>query len=103
MPELLSLFRQAQLMKEKMAEFQKGMEANLFTGTAGRGAVTVIVNGKHEVQKVTIDPKAVQPEKAEDLQALIQAAVNDAGRQVNDKIKEEVSKMTGGLGIPGLF
>ncbi len=103
MPELLDLFRQAQLMKEKMAKFQKELEADRFTGTAGRGAVTVLLNGKHEVLKVTLDPQALAPEKAEDLQTLIQAAVNDAGRQVNEKMKSEVSKMTGGLGLPGLF
>lgn len=90
-------------MKEKMAQFQAELETQSFTGTAGGGAVTVILNGKHEVQKVVVDPKVVASGDTGMLQDLIQAAVNDAGHQVNAKLKAEVSKMTGGLGLPGLF
>ena len=63
--------------------------------------MTVTVNGKHDVLKVTIDPKATAD--TEKLQELIKEAINDAGHQVNAKLKAEVSKMTGGLGLPGLF
>jgi DNA-binding YbaB/EbfC family protein len=101
MPDMLNLFRQAQLMKEKMAKFQEDMEGQTFTGSSG--AVTVTLNGKHEVQTVLIDPQTVQPEKTGELQEQIQAAINMAGNQVNAKLKEEVSRMTGGLGLPGLF
>jgi DNA-binding YbaB/EbfC family protein len=101
MADMLNMLRQAQMMKEKMGQFQKELESQSFTGTAGKGLVAVTVNGKHDVQKVTIDPKAAVD--AEKLQELIKEAVNDAGRQVNAKLKAEVSKMTGGLGIPGLF
>lgn len=102
MADMFNLLRQAQAMKEKMSQFQQELERQTFTGTAGNGAVTVTVNGKHAVQKVSIDPKlaAGGMEKLEDL---IQAAVNDAGHQVNAKLKDEVAKMTGGLGLPGLF
>ena len=82
-----------------MSEFQKELEAQSFTGASG--AVTVTLNGKHEVQKVVIDPQA--PADLEKLQDMIQAAVNDAGRQVNAKLKAEIGKMTGGLGLPGMF
>ncbi|HXL73439.1 MAG TPA: YbaB/EbfC family nucleoid-associated protein [bacterium] len=101
MADMLNMLRQAQMMKEKMGQFQKELENQSFIGVAGKGLVTVTVNGKHDVQKVAIDPKAaVDTEK---LQELIKEAVNDAGHQVNAKLKAEVSKMTGGLGIPGLF
>src|ERR1700677_641302 len=101
MADMLNMLRQAQMMKEKMGQFQKELENQSFTGVAGKGLVTVTVNGKHDVQKVAIDPKAaVDTEK---LQELIKEAVNDAGHQVNAKLKAEVSKMTGALGIPGLF
>jgi len=103
MPDMFNLLRQAQAMKEKMAEFQKNLESQSFTGTAGGGAVSVTMNGKHEVQKVTIDPKLVPSGDLDKLQDLIQAAVNQAGHEVNTKLKAEVSKMTGGLGLPGLF
>lgn len=101
MADMFNMLRQAQMMKEKMGQFQKDLESQSFTGIAGKGLVTVTVNGKHDVQKVFIDPKAaVDNEK---LQELIKEAINDAGHQVNAKLKTEVSKMTGGLGIPGLF
>lgn len=96
---MFDMIRQAQAMKEKMTQFQKELEAQSFTGTSG--AVTVTMNGKHEVQKVFIDPKS-SGDNAK-LQNDIQAAVNDAGHQVNAKLKAEIGKMTGGLGLPGLF
>jgi nucleoid-associated protein EbfC len=101
MADMLNLFRQAQIMKEKMSEFQKELESQSFTGTAEKGLVIVTMNGKHEVQKIVINPKAsVDNEK---LQELVKEAINDAGHLVNAKLKNEVSKMTGGLGLPGLF
>ena len=103
MTDMLNLFRQAQLMKEKMAQFQDAMAHELFTGTAGGGAVTVTLNGKHEVQKVVIDPKVLAGADAEKLQDMVKTAINKAGDEVNARLKSEVNKMTGGLGIPGLF
>ena len=102
MPDMFNLIRQAQAMKEKMAEFQKSLESQSFTGTSGSGAVTVTMNGKHEVQKVVIDPKVASGD-VEKLQDLVQTAINQAGHEVNAKLKAEVSKMTGGLGLPGMF
>ena len=96
---MFDIIRQAQAMKEKMSQFQKELEAQSFTGTSGR--VTVTLNGKHEVQKVVIDPNAA--EDREKLEEMIRAAVNDAGRQVNAKLKAEIGKMTGGLLPPGMF
>jgi hypothetical protein len=98
---MLDMFRQAQIMKEKMSEFQKEMENQSFTGTAGKGLVSVVVNGKHDVQKIVIDPRAAAD--TEKLQELIKEAINNAGHQVNAQLKAEVAKMTGGLGLPGLF
>lgn len=88
-------------MKEKMSKFKDEMEHQFFTSSAGNGAVTVTINGKHEIQKVVIDPKALND--AEKLQEYLKTAINQAGDEVNKKLKEEVNKMTGGLGIPGLF
>jgi DNA-binding YbaB/EbfC family protein len=103
MPNMFDLLRQAQGLKEKMNQFQKELENQSFTGTAGEGAVTVTMNGKHEVQKVVIDPKTAASGNAEMIQDLVKTAVNEAGHQVNAKLKEEISKMTGGLGLPGMF
>lgn len=98
---MFDMIRQAQALKEKMSQFQKELEGQAFTGTAGGGLVSVTVNGKHEVQKVVIDPKAAG--NAEKLQDLVKDAANDAGHQVNARLKAEISKMTGGLGLPGMF
>jgi DNA-binding YbaB/EbfC family protein len=98
---MFDMIRQAQAFKEKMSQFQEELEKQTFTGTAGNGAVTVLLNGKHAVQKVTLKPEALKD--GEKLEALILEAVNDAGRQVNARLKEQVSKMTGGLGLPGIF
>lgn len=103
MKGLGDIFRQAQQMKAKMAELQQELEAAEFLGSAGGGAVQVVVNGKHEVKKVVLKKEAVDPNDIETLQDLIQAAVNDATRQVNEKLKQEVGRMTGGLGLPGFF
>ena len=103
MANMFDMIRQAQVMKEKMAEFQKQLESQSFTGTSGGGAVSVTLNGKHEVQKVVIDPKLVVAGDAEKLQDLIRTAINEAGHEVNAKLKAEVSKMTGGLLPPGMF
>ena len=103
MPNMFDMIRQAHALKEKMAEFQKSLEGQSFTGTAGEGAVSVTLNGKHEVQKVVIQPDILKTIDAEKLQNFIQAAVNDAGQKVNEKLKAEVSKVTGGLGLPGIF
>ncbi len=103
MADMFNLIRQAQAMKEKMSQFQEELEKQSFTGSAGKGLVTVVVNGRHAVQKVTLQPRALEAGGVETLEGMIQEAVNDAGRQVDAKLKEQVSKMTGGLGLPGLF
>ncbi len=101
MPDMFNLLRQAQAMKQKMNEFQKELEIQSFTGKAGNGAVTVTLNGKHDVLSVSIQPEAAADVKK--LEGYVQEAINEAGHQVNEKLKAEVGKMTGGLGLPGLF
>ena len=96
---MFDMIRHAQALKEKMSQFQKELESQSFTGVSG--GVSVTVNGKHEVQKVVIDPQLSSD--TEKLQELVRSATNEAGRQVNERLKAEVSKMTGGLGLPGLF
>jgi len=100
---MFDLLRQAQAMKEKMEKFKEELERSTFTGSAAGGAVTVELNGKHEMQKINIQPDLLQSGSPEKLQDFIKTAVNDAGRQVNEKLKAEVCKVTGGLGLPGLF
>ncbi|HVM31839.1 MAG TPA: YbaB/EbfC family nucleoid-associated protein [bacterium] len=98
---MFDMIRQAQALKEKMSQFQEELEKQTFTGEALGGAVTVVVNGKHAVQKITLKPEALKD--GGKLEAALQEALNAAGTQVNARLKEQVSKMTGGLGLPGLF
>ena len=96
---MFDMIRQAQAMKEKISQFQKELEAQSFTGSSG--LVTVTMNGKHEILKVVIAPQT-QGDR-EKLEEMILTAVNDAGHQVNAKLKAEIAKMTGGLLPPGMF
>ena len=89
MPNMFDMLRQAHAMKEKMKTFQDELE-RFRSASVGNGAVTVVLNGKYEVQKVTLDPKALQSGDGGKLEILIQTAVNEAGQQVKEKLKSEV-------------
>ena len=97
-----NLMKQAQRMQRQMEESQKELEEKEFTATAGGGAVEVSVSGKREVTKVKLQEEAVDPDDIEMLEDLIAAAVNSASSAVDKDSEEEMSKMTGGLNIPGL-
>lgn len=98
-----SMLRQAQKMQDDMAAMQQELEGREYTATAGGGAVTAAVNGKHEVVKLTIQPEVVDPEDAEMLADLVMAAVNEAQRQAAQNAEEEMSKITGGMALPGML
>ncbi len=70
--------------------------------TAGGGMVTVAVNGSKQLESIQIDPEVVSKEDVEMLQDLIVAAVNDAGRKVDEQLGQSMSGLMGGLNIPGL-
>ena len=97
------LLRQAQKMQQDMARVQAELEEKEVTATAGGGAVTVVVNGKKLIKSITIKPEAVDPEDVEMLQDLVLAAVNEGLRQAGDMAEAEMGKITGGMGMPGLF
>ena len=78
------------------------IEEKEMTTTAGGGAVTVTVNGKKEITSLQLKPEIVDPEDIEMLQDLIMVAVNEGIRQIEEMSNAEMSKLTGGLGIPGL-
>lgn len=96
-----NLMKQAQRMQRQMEESQKELETKEFTATVGGGVVQVTVNGKKEVVKVTLDKEAVDPDDSEMLEDLIMAATNEALRMAEEASQEAMSKMTGGLGLPG--
>ena len=97
------LARQAQKLQQQMTKMQEEIEAREFEATAGGGMCTAVVNGKKELLSLTIKPEAVDPDDVEMLQDLVLAAVNEALRTANDTMEREMSKLTGGMSMPGLF
>ncbi len=90
-------------MQEEMIKMQEELQEREFSATSGGGMVTAVVNGKHELRSVTIDPEAVDPDDVEMLQDMIVAAVNAANAEADATAEKEMSRFTGGLNIPGLF
>ena len=93
------MMKRAQEMQERLKAQMAGMRVE---ATAGGGMVTVAVNGTKQLQSVRIDPEVVSREDVEMLQDLIVAAVNDAGRKVDEQLGQSMSGLMGGLNIPGL-
>lgn len=94
--------QQMQAMQRRMEMMQAEIEEKEVETTAGGGAVTVTVSGKKEITKLEIKPEVVDPDDVEMLQDLIMVAVNEGLRQIDEISNAEMSKITGGLGIPGL-
>jgi DNA-binding YbaB/EbfC family protein len=93
------MMKRAQDMQERL----KGQMADMHVeATAGGGMVTVAVNGTKQIESIQIDPEVVSKEDVEMLQDLIVAAVNDAGRKVDEQLGQSMSGLMGGLDIPGL-
>jgi DNA-binding YbaB/EbfC family protein len=93
------MMKQAQEMQERL---KKQMSELRVEATAGGGMVTVTMNGTKQLESVKIDPDVVSRDDVEMLQDLIVAAINDAGRKVDEQIGQSMSGMMGGLKIPGL-
>ena len=94
------MIKHAQKMQEQLAKMQEDMENQTIEASSGGGVVTVVVNGKKELQSVKINPEAVDPDDVEMLEDLICAAVNEAMRKADEKSNAEMSKITGGMNLP---
>ncbi len=103
MKNLGDIMKQAQRMKAEMDRIQAEVAARTVEGSAGGGMVTAVANGKGELLSLRIDPEAVKGEDVEMLQDLVTAAVNDALRKARELLTQEVSRLAGGLNLPGLF
>ena len=98
-----AMIRQAQKMRDEISELQEEIEAREFSATAGGGAVQVVVTGKKSIKSLTIQPEVVDPEDIEMLQDLVISAINEAINNVEETTETEMSKITGGVSLPGLF
>lgn len=97
-----AMMKQAQKMQQEMLRMQQEQESKTFTAKAG-GVVAATVNGKHELVELTIQPEAVDPEDVEMLQDTVIAAVNEAMRMADAEAANNMSRLTGGLNLGGLF
>jgi DNA-binding YbaB/EbfC family protein len=103
MTNIMKMVKQAQQMQAKMAKMEEELAREEFEVAAGGGAVTVRMNGKQEIVKLTISEDAMKDGDREMLQEMIMAAVNQAHQKASDLAKERIAAITGGINIPGLF
>ena len=97
------LARQAKKLEQQMTKMQEELESREYEASSGGGMVTVKFNGKRELLSLSINPEAVDPDDVEMLEDMVMAAVNEALREAADTTEREMSKLTGGLNMPGLF
>ena len=102
MKNLTQMMKQAQKLQSKMMEMQQELGNRMVSAQAGGGMVEATANGRQEVVSLRIDPEVATPEDVEMLQDLILAAVNEALNRAREMMAQEMSKLTGGLQIPGL-
>jgi len=94
-----NLMKQAQQMQENLQKAQAEIANLEVTGQSGGGMVTVVMTGKHDVRRVTIDPSLMEEDK-EMIEDLVAAAVNDAVRELESTTKDKMSGVTGGMDLP---
>jgi len=102
MKNMGKILKQAQKMQAQMSKIQDELASKTVEATAGGGMVKVEVNGAQELVSIKIEKEVVDPEDIEMLESLVQAAVNEGMRKSRELVNEEMSKLTGGLNIPGL-
>jgi len=97
------MLKQMQKVQKQMEQMQEELALKEVTHSSGGGVVTATVNGKQELLNIKIDPEVVDPDDIEMLEDMIIAAINGAMEKASEMAKEEMGKLTGGLGgIPGL-
>jgi DNA-binding YbaB/EbfC family protein len=100
---MAKMMKQVQKMQADMGKLQDQLGEMTVEATAGGGAVKIVISGKQEVKDIFLDPELLNPEEQEMVQDLLLAAFNEALRKSQDLAAQEMSKITGGLKVPGLF
>ena len=98
-----AMMKQAQKMQQELLRLQQEQETKTYTAKAGGGMVSATVNGKHELTALEINPEAVDPDDVDMLQDMIIAAVNEAMRTADNEAANNMSRLTGGMNLGGLF
>ena len=97
------IMKQAQQFQQRLGQMQEELARKTVSASVGGGMVTVNVNGRHEILSIVIDKEIINPDDPEMLQDLIVAGVNEAMKRAQEMIQSEMTKLTGGVKIPGLF
>ena len=97
-----NMMKQAQKLQAKMMKMQEELGGRTVEATSGGGMVKVVANGKQQIVSIQIEKEVVDPDDVEMLQDLVQAAINDALSKSQEMVSSEMSKLTGGMNIPGL-
>jgi DNA-binding YbaB/EbfC family protein len=100
-PNMNNAMKQVQKAQAEMARVQEELKSDMVTASAGGGAVKVSITGDLTVTNVVIDPRAVDPDDVDMLQDMVLAAVNEALREAQDLANQKMSRVMGGLGLPG--
>ena len=100
---LKDLIENAQNLQAKVASLQEELADRIVVGTSGGGMVTVEANGAQEIVSIRIEDQLVSAEDKEMLEDLVIAAVNDALAKSRDMVAQEVTKLTGGIKLPGIL
>ena len=103
MKNMNQLMKQAQQMQAKVTALQSELATRELETSTGGGAIKVKINGKQEILEVKLDPECVDPSDVETLEELIKTAINQAVNESQEMVNKAMSKVTGGLNIPGLF
>ena len=98
-----NMMKQAQKLQSQMLKMQDELAAKTVEAASGGGMVKAIANGRQQILSIQIEKEVIDPEEVDMLQDLIIAAVNDALNKSQEMVSAEMSKLTGGLNIPGLM
>ena len=98
--DMMDMMKKAKELQGKMEQLQAEVSAIEVAGSSGGGLVSVVMTGKSEMKRVTIDPSLLKPEEAEIVEDLIVAAVNDARAKAEDALADKMRELTGGLQLP---
>jgi len=103
MKGMANMMKQAQKLQSKMMKMQDELADKTIEGSAGGGMVKVVANGKQQLVSIELEKEVVDPDDIEMLQDMIVAAANDALNKSQEMVSGEMSKLTGGMNIPGLM
>ena len=103
MKGMQNLMKQAQQMQQKMATLQKELESRELETSSGGGMIKIKITGKQQIMAITINKECVDPNDVASLEELVKTAVNQAIKESQDMVSGAMSKITGGINIPGMF